>query len=68
MTFKVGDLVSCQPLLLREVGEAQYQREMGMVISHISDDTNGDLWPVVRWRNGEISLPIHSDLVVISET
>jgi len=68
LTYKVGDLVACQPLLLREVGEAQYQREMGMVIGHISDDTNGDLWPVVRWRNGEISMPIPSDLVVISET
>ena len=68
MTFKVGDLVSCQPLLLREAGEAQYQREMGMVIGHINDDTSGDLWPVVRWRNGEISMPIPSDLVVLSES
>ena len=68
MTFKVGDLVSCQPQLLREVGEAQYQRELGMVIGHISDDESGDLWPVVRWRNGEISMSIPSDMVVISGT
>lgn len=66
MSVKVGDLVSCQPRLLRELGEAQYEREMGMVIGHI-DEERGDPWPVVRWRNGEISMPIASDLVVISD-
>lgn len=65
--FKVGDLVSCQPELLRKAGETQYQRDLGMVIGHITDDDSGDLWPVVRWRNGEISMPIPTDLVVISE-
>ena len=67
MRFKVGDLVSCQPELLRKAGETQYQRDLGMVIGHITDDDSGDLWPVVRWRNGEISMPIPTDLVVISE-
>ena len=67
MSVKVGDLVSCQPRLLRERGEAQYEREMGMVIGHIDNDDGGAPWPVVRWRNGEISMPIPTDLVVISD-
>jgi hypothetical protein len=40
---------------------------MGMVIGHIDNEDGGTPWPVVRWRNGEISMPVSSDLVVISD-
>jgi hypothetical protein len=54
--------------LLREVGESQYQRDLGMVINLIPDQAGGEPWALVRWRCGEISIPMTSDLVVISET
>lgn len=68
MKVKVGDLVSCQPELLRELGESQFQRDLGMVINLIPDHAGGEPWALVRWRDGEVSIPITSDIVVISES
>jgi len=64
---KVGDLVVTRPELLRALDDDGPASGMGMVISLVKDPDGTGHWPLIRWTNGEFSLPIPTDLVVISE-
>lgn len=66
MSVSLGALVSLQPELQRELCEPHY-RDLGLVIQLVPDAEGGEPWPLIRWRSGEISMPIPTDLVVISE-